>query len=230
MQTGKKNVLVLASGGKKPTSGGSGFLEMAEYACAGVLDANIVGVISNNSDGGVKAKAAAMGIHFKYWAGPFTAEGYQVLVNHFEAEYVMCSGWIWPVRGLMTRRTVNIHPGLPPFVGKGMWGHHVHEATMQAFHRGEIKTAGMMMHFVTDYDKEKINFEDPYDTGPEICRMSILIRDDDTDATIGTRVNEIERVMQSRIFNLVVSGDIWLGPNEKTVQYSNRAQWVKDLR
>jgi phosphoribosylglycinamide formyltransferase-1 len=44
------------------------------------------------------------------------------------------------------RRMVNIHPSLlPKFGGKGMWGHHVHEAVKAA---GETET-GMTVHYVT---------------------------------------------------------------------------------
>jgi len=37
----------------------------------------------------------------------------------------------------------------------------------------------------------------------------VLIRDDDTPAIIAKRVNEAERVLQSRVLNRVVNGDIY---------------------
>ena len=43
------------------------------------------------------------------------------------------------------RRIINLHPALPKFGGKGMWGHHVHEAVKAA---GETET-GMTVHYVT---------------------------------------------------------------------------------
>jgi phosphoribosylglycinamide formyltransferase-1 len=44
------------------------------------------------------------------------------------------------------RRIVNLHPALlPKYGGKGMWGHHVHEAVKAA---GETET-GMTVHWVT---------------------------------------------------------------------------------
>jgi len=44
------------------------------------------------------------------------------------------------------RHIVNLHPALlPKFGGKGMWGHHVHEAVKAA---GEAET-GMTVHYVT---------------------------------------------------------------------------------
>ncbi len=44
------------------------------------------------------------------------------------------------------KRIVNVHPALlPKFGGKGMWGHHVHEAVKAA---GESVT-GMTVHYVS---------------------------------------------------------------------------------
>ena len=44
------------------------------------------------------------------------------------------------------RRIINLHPALlPKFGGKGMWGHHVHEAVKAA---GEKET-GMTVHYVS---------------------------------------------------------------------------------
>ena len=44
------------------------------------------------------------------------------------------------------KRIVNVHPALlPKFGGKGMWGHHVHEAVKAA---GETVT-GMTVHYVS---------------------------------------------------------------------------------
>jgi len=49
---------------------------------------------------------------------------------------------------------MNIHPALlPSFGGKGMWGHHVHEAVLKA----GCKVSGCTVHFCTnEYDKGPI--------------------------------------------------------------------------
>jgi phosphoribosylglycinamide formyltransferase-1 len=128
----------------------------------------------------------------------------------------MCSGWLHPVSGLPTERVINIHPTPRQFGGKGMWGHHAHEAVMAAFWRGEIKQSGVMIHYVTDYEKQKRSgVKDPYDKGPLICFFPLYIRHDDTPLTLAKRVNEVERVMQARVLNLVVQGHIWLDASEQ---------------
>jgi phosphoribosylglycinamide formyltransferase-1 len=195
-------VLVFASGDDK--GGGSGFQELVEFSRTHppVLDAQIVGVVCNHQSGGVRRKAEALYIPFEYWPGPYDAKGYRTFVEKYEADFVMCSGWLKFVKGLDPARTVNIHPGpLPRFGGAGMYGHHVHEAVMAAYRRGEIIQSAVTMHFVD---------EAAYDHGPIIFQMPVLIRPDDDAESLAKRVNEKERAWQSHILNLVVHGHIYL--------------------
>jgi phosphoribosylglycinamide formyltransferase-1 len=194
-------VLVFASGDEK--GGGSGFQELVEFSRTNppVLDAQIIGVISNHPHGGVRRKADALRIPFEYWPGAYHAEGYRTFVEKYQADFVMCSGWLKFVRGLDPAKTVNIHPGpLPRFGGTGMYGHYVHEAVMAAYHRGEITQSAVTMHFVD---------ETAYDHGPIIFQMPVLIRPGDDAESLAKRVNEKERAWQSHILNLVVHGHIY---------------------
>jgi phosphoribosylglycinamide formyltransferase-1 len=198
---GRIRVLVFASGDEK--GGGSGFQELVEFSRTDppVLSAQIVGVISNYQNGGVRRRADALHIPFEYWRGPYEAKGYRTFVEEYQADFVMCSGWLKFVRGLDPAKTVNIHPGpLPRFGGTGMYGHHVHEAVMAAYHRGEIVQSAVSMHFVDDV---------AYDNGPIIFQMPVLIRADDDAESLAKRVNEKERAWQSYVLNLVVHGHIY---------------------
>ncbi|MFH1350041.1 MAG: formyltransferase family protein, partial [Pseudomonadota bacterium] len=121
---GRIKVLVFASG--DPKGGGSGFQELVEFSRTNppVLNAQIVGVISNHPDGGVHRRAGALHVPFEYWSEPFDAKGYRSFVEKYQADFVMCSGWLKFVRGLDPAKTVNIHPGpLPQFGGPGLYGH-----------------------------------------------------------------------------------------------------------
>jgi len=198
----RPRVLVFASGDEK--GGGSGFQELVEFSRTKppVLDAQIIGVISNHQNGGVRKRADTLHIPFDYWPGPYDAKGYRTFVEKYQADFVMCSGWLKFVKGLDPARTVNIHPGpLPRFGGAGMYGHYVHEAVMAAYHRGEIIQSAVTMHFVD---------EAAYDHGPIIFQMPVLIRPDDDAETLAKRVNEKERAWQSHILNLVVHQHISL--------------------
>jgi len=135
----KPKLLVFASGSKD--GGGSGFEKLVEHAKDGGLSAEIVGVVSNHKHGGVRERADRLGIPFDHFPGPWTAEEYRKRVEKFNADYSTGSGWLKPMTGLDLARTFGIHPGLlPKFGGKGMYGHHVHEAVMAAFRRGRLPT------------------------------------------------------------------------------------------
>ncbi len=195
-------VLVFASGDEK--GGGSGFQELVEFSrtTPPVLEARIVGVISNHEHGGVRKRAETLQVPFEHWAGPYNANSYRSFVQKYQADFVMCSGWLKFVRGLDPAKTVNIHPGpLPRFGGPGMYGHHVHEAVMAAFHQGEIAQSAVTMHFID---------EAAYDHGPIIFQMPVLIRPEDDAESLAKRVNEKERAWQSYILNLVVRQNIYL--------------------
>jgi len=203
----KPKIIVFASGGK--TGGGSGFQVLVENSRLGILDAEIVAVVSNHRTGGVYQHSKNLGVPFEYFAPPFTAERYQEIVARHDAQWVSLSGWLKRVLGLDPRRTFNIHPGpLPNFGGQGMFGHHVHEAVIAAFQSGDIKHSAVSMHFVTGR----------FDQGPIFFCMPVVIRPDDTPDDIGSRVNKYEHAFQSWVTNLVVHEQIhWDGHDRKSL-------------
>ena len=205
-----KKLLIFASGGKDPDDGGSGFQELVENARAGVLEAEIVAVVSSHIHGGVRARADKLGIRFVYFPLPREAEDYQHIVTETQADFVALSGWLKMTKGLDPARTLNIHPGdAKRFGGPGMYGHFVHEAVMAAYAKGEVACSAVTMHFVTE----------KYDEGPVIFRYPVAIRRDDTPETLAKRVNKIEHAWQSYITNLVIRGDIsWDGKNPSTLK------------
>lgn len=72
-------------------------------------------------------------------------------------------------------RIMNVHPALiPMFFGKGMYGHHVHEAVIK---RG-VKYTGVTVHFV----------DEEYDTGPIILQTIVPVEENDTPDSLAARV------------------------------------------
>jgi len=204
----KFKLLIFASGSK--TGGGSGFENLVLKAREGILDANVIAVVSNHERGGVRERADRLNVPFIHFIGPWTEEEYKKLVEKSGAEFVALSGWLKLVAGLNPKTTFNIHPGpLPRFGGKGMYGHFVHEAVMEAFKKGELTHTQITMHFVTE----------KYDEGPIFFRLNIPILQDDTEESLGKRVNCYEHEYQPIITNLVVQGKIkWDGINPSSLQ------------
>ena len=72
------------------------------------------------------------------------------LLREYDIQFIVLAGFLPLVPDFLIdaypRRIVNLHPALlPKYGGKGMWGHHVHEAVKAA---GETET-GMTVHWVT---------------------------------------------------------------------------------
>jgi len=202
----RPGLLVFASGTKD--GGGSGFRNLVEASCSGLLDAEIVAVVSNHRDGGVSNHADELGVRFIHFGGG-SAAAYQDLVNDTKPDFIALSGWLKLVSGLDPRITFNIHPGpLPQFGGPGLFGHHVHEAVLEAYKRGEVTHSAISMHFVTPQ----------YDEGPVFFTHDIEILPDDTRETLASRVNEAEHTYQPLITNKVVHGDIsWDGTDPSSL-------------
>lgn len=197
----KPRLLVFASGSAE--GGGSGFENLVHKAKEGVLDADIVAVVSNHEHGGVRKRADKLGIRFIHFAKPWSEERYRQIAQETRGEFFALSGWLKHVVGLDSRYTINIHPGpLLQFGGEGMYGHAVHEEVIDAYKRGEISYSAVCMHFVTKQ----------YDRGPLFFRFNVEIKKDDTPDTLASRVNKEEHRWQPKITNLVVHREIiWDG-------------------
>jgi phosphoribosylglycinamide formyltransferase-1 len=90
---------------------------------------------------------------------------------------------------------MNVHPALiPMFFGKGMYGHHVHEAAIE---RG-VKFTGVTVHFV----------DEEYDTGPIILQAVVPVEDDDTPDTLAARVLKYEHEAYANAVALFAEGRI----------------------
>lgn len=98
-------------------------------------------------------------------------------------DFIILAGFLWLVPPCITNaypnRIVNIHPALlPAYGGKGMYGHHVHEAVLAA---GE-KESGITIHYVNEH----------YDSGDIIFQATCPVLPDDTPDTLAARVHELE--------------------------------------
>jgi phosphoribosylglycinamide formyltransferase-1 len=77
------------------------------------------------------------------------------------------------------QRIVNIHPALlPKYGGKGMFGHHVHEAVIAAKER----ESGITVHYVNDR----------YDEGEHLFQATCPVLPDDTPDTLAARIHALE--------------------------------------
>jgi phosphoribosylglycinamide formyltransferase-1 len=216
----KPQLIVFASG--TATGGGSGFenlvnasrLRQGSGEAMPNLDADIVAVVSNHEHGGVRQRSERLGIPFVYFDQKQHSNilqnvgmSYQKILRDSGTEWVALSGWLRKTEGLDPAKTFNIHPALLSqldhrFGGKGMYGHHIHEAVKAALDAGEITESGFSMHFVTE----------EMDRGPIFFEHRVPLRKGMTADEIAAAVNKAEHEWQPKITNMVVHGQIrWDG-------------------
>lgn len=109
-------------------------------------------VVSNKSDAYVLERAQRLGVPTAVMpkAQLNDPEAMLPLLKKYDIDFIVLAGFLPLVPNFLLdafpRRIVNLHPALlPKYGGKGMWGHHVHEAVKAA---SETET-GMTVHWVT---------------------------------------------------------------------------------
>lgn len=104
----------------------------------------------------------------------------------------------WRIPQRYLGRVLNIHPALlPAFGGRGMYGHHVHEAVLAA----GMPESGCTVHLVDEL----------YDHGPIVAQARVPVRPADTPESLAQRVGESERELYPRVIQQVADHGVeWL--------------------
>ena len=105
------------------------------------------------------------------------------LLRNHDIGFIVLAGWLPLIPDFLIEayphRIINIHPALlPKYGGKGMWGHHVHEAVKAA---GETET-GMTVHWVTPV----------CDAGEIIAQYHVALSPDDSVDDIAEKEHQLE--------------------------------------
>jgi phosphoribosylglycinamide formyltransferase 1 len=130
-----------------------------------------------------------------------------------EVDYVAMAGFLKlaPVPDDFAGRVLNIHPALiPSFCGPGMYGHHVHQAVLDA----GVKVTGCTVHFV----------DNEYDRGPIIWQQPVPVFDDDTASSLAARVFQTEKEAYPHVLKLLASGRVKLDGRRVTMLASQRGE------
>lgn len=169
------------------SGGGRTMLNLLEQINHQQLEAEIVSVISSRSTvaGVQRAQDVGLPVEIVRKKDCPDIEAFSqrlaALLDAAQVDLVVQAGWLclWKIPPQYENRVMNIHPALlPSFGGRGMWGHHVHEAVLAA----GCRVSGCTVHFCTN----------EYDSGPIIIQRTCPVEDDDTPDTLAARVFEQE--------------------------------------
>lgn len=198
----KLRIGVLVSGG------GTNLQSLIDSIANGkIQNAEIVCVISNKSNAYAlertrKHKIEALFINPK--DSPDSERYSQKLADELKTRNVglVClAGFLLKLEQSFIRqfpgRIMNIHPALlPAFGGKGMYGHRVHEAVLDA----GAKFSGCTIHFIDEI----------FDHGTIILQAVVPVLQDDTPETLAKRILEQEHKLYPEAVRLFASGKIKL--------------------
>ena len=118
------------------------------------------------------------------------------LLREYDIQFIVLAGFLPLIPTFLIdaypRRIVNLHPALlPKYGGKGMWGHHVHEAVKAA---GETET-GMTVHWVTPV----------CDSGEIIAQYKVALSLDDSVDDIAEKEHQLEMKYFPKVVEQVLS-------------------------
>lgn len=152
-------------------------------------------IVSNKPDAGVLDIAGREGIPTLVIEKErfFRGDAYVKDLLESDPSLIVLAGFLWKLPPALVKafphKIINIHPALlPNYGGKGMYGHFVHEAVIDA---KEAET-GITIHYVDEL----------YDHGEYIFQARVPLENGDTPDTIARKVLQLEhyhfpRVIQS---------------------------------
>ena len=160
--------------------------------------AQVALVVSNRTDAYGLVRAERLGVPTVVVRKAELAQPEVVLplLQQYDIQFIVLAGFLPLVPDYLIeafpRRIINLHPALlPKFGGKGMWGHHVHEAVKAA---GETET-GMTVHYVTPV----------CDGGEIIAQFRVALSPDDSVDDIAEKEHQLEMQYYPTVVEQVVS-------------------------
>lgn len=154
-------------------------------------------VICNRKGAGVIDRAARLGVDCRVMtrAELSSPEILLPLLKEYSADLIVLAGYLLMIPEFLLRqyegRIINIHPSLlPKYGGKGMYGHHVHEAVVAA---GERET-GISIHYVTE----------ECDGGEIIFQAKTALAPTDTVEDVEAKIHVLEQENFPRVIETVV--------------------------
>lgn len=190
---------VLASGR------GSNFEAILKNIEAGKLKATIQVVVSNKATAGaleIAREHQIPAVHISPRELPqqeLFDEKLLSVLKQYDANFIILAGYLKMLSPGIVRayknRILNIHPALlPSFGGKGMYGHHVHQAVLDY----GCKVTGVTVHLV----------DEQYDTGIPVLQRCVPVLDDDDAERLAARVLKVEHQIFSEALLLFAADRI----------------------
>jgi phosphoribosylglycinamide formyltransferase-1 len=191
-------IAVLASG---TGSNLEALLRHLGYPTPSSAEVRVALVLTNRPTAGALQIAARYGVPGRVLADPDAGHAMTSVFADEGIDTIALAGYLKRIPTAVTEafrgRIINVHPALlPAFGGPGMYGHHVHQAVLDA----GVRVSGVTVHFV----------DAMYDHGPIIAQWPVPVRSDDTASTLAARVLRVEHRVYPVAVESVAAGRISL--------------------
>lgn len=159
--------------------------------------AEVALVVCNKKEAVVISRASSLGVPVEIVtrAQLNDPEFFLDLLRRYQIDFIALAGFLLIIPPFLTDayngRMVNIHPSLlPKYGGKGMYGHHIHEAVVAA---GEKET-GITIHSVSD----------DCDGGEILFQTKIAVEPGDTPADVEANIHALEKEHYPRVIAEII--------------------------
>ena len=161
-------------------------------------DVKVVCIIYNKKDAYIAQRAKNLGIESHYFGRNdfYVSNAVLDYLHEKQVDWIILAGFLWLVPESILQafpnRIINIHPALLPlYGGKGMYGHHVHEAVV-ANHE---KESGITIHIV----------DNNYDRGTTLFQARCTVTPDDTPDTLAEKIHLLEKEHFPRVIDRTIN-------------------------
>ncbi len=122
-------------------------------------------------------------------------DAYLPELKSYGINYIILAGFLWKLPpsliNAFPQKIINIHPALlPKYGGKGMYGHHVHEAVIA----NKEKQSGISIHYADEL----------YDHGEVIFQATCELTDADTVDTLTKKIQALEHAHYPAVIDTVI--------------------------
>ena len=190
----KKRIVIFASGSGTNTQNLIQYFQQSEFA-------EVVLVMSDKKGAKVFDRSKKLNVRCLHFdkMGLSASGGVLDLLKEARADYIILAGFLlkFPIHILkeFPNSVINLHPALlPKYGGKGMYGHHVHEAVVA----NQEKETGITIHYVNEH----------YDEGAIIFQKSVRLSKKDTPATVAEKIHELEYACFPQVIENIVLSEI----------------------
>lgn len=174
----EKRIVIFASGSGTNTQNIIQYFQQSNVA-------EVVHVLSNKKDAKVLGRSRALNVKASSFSKTelLSEDGVLQIVKEAQPDLIVLAGFLLKFPEIILRefpdKIINIHPALlPKYGGKGMYGHHVHEAIVA---NNETET-GITVHYVNEN----------YDEGAIILQKKTHLLPSDSAETVAKKVHLLE--------------------------------------